>query len=123
MDYTGAGLAALGVLGPGIGIGILGGMAATAIGTAVIACATACSLGTTEAARTSSTGTATPDQAIVLVPTVNCGASPNPTYGKKITVFQHHGRRVAIHTYGALAGLALTAHTHMLPETVKATTR
>ena len=32
MDYTGAGLAALGVLGPGIGIGILGGMAATAIG-------------------------------------------------------------------------------------------
>src|SRR4249919_3787306 len=32
MDYTGAGLAALGVLGPGIGIGILGGMAASAIG-------------------------------------------------------------------------------------------
>ena len=25
MDYTGAGLAALGVIGPGIGIGILGG--------------------------------------------------------------------------------------------------
>ena len=32
MDYTGAGLAALGVIGPGIGIGILGGLAATAIG-------------------------------------------------------------------------------------------
>ena len=32
MEYIGAGLAALGVLGPGIGIGILGGMAATAIG-------------------------------------------------------------------------------------------
>ena len=32
MDYIGAGLAALGVLGPGIGIGILGGLAATAIG-------------------------------------------------------------------------------------------
>ena len=29
MDYTGAGLAALGVIGPGIGIGILGGLAAT----------------------------------------------------------------------------------------------
>jgi len=25
---------------------------------------------------------------------------------------------VAIHTYGALAGLTLTAHTHMLPERV-----
>ena len=32
MDYTGAGLAALGVIGPGIGIGILGGLAASAIG-------------------------------------------------------------------------------------------
>jgi F-type H+-transporting ATPase subunit c len=32
MDYFGAGLAALGVFGPGIGIGILGGLAATAIG-------------------------------------------------------------------------------------------
>jgi ATP synthase subunit C. len=31
MDYTGAGLAALAVVGPGIGIGILGGMAASAI--------------------------------------------------------------------------------------------
>ena len=30
MDYTGAGLAALGVIGPGIGI--LGGLAASAIG-------------------------------------------------------------------------------------------
>ena len=28
---------------------------------------------------------------------------------------------MAIHTYGALAGLVLTAHTHMLPETVRAT--
>ncbi|HMJ81115.1 MAG TPA: hypothetical protein VK592_08730 [Candidatus Dormibacteraeota bacterium] len=32
MNFIGAGLAALGVLGPGIGIGILGGLAATAIG-------------------------------------------------------------------------------------------
>ena len=32
MEYIGAGLAALGVIGPGIGIGILGGLAATAIG-------------------------------------------------------------------------------------------
>jgi F-type H+-transporting ATPase subunit c len=32
MDHIGAGLAALGVLGPGIGIGILGGMASNAIG-------------------------------------------------------------------------------------------
>jgi F-type H+-transporting ATPase subunit c len=32
MEYLGAGLAALGVLGPGIGIGILGGMSAAAIG-------------------------------------------------------------------------------------------
>ena len=32
MDYTGAGLAALCVIGPGIGIGILGGLAASAIG-------------------------------------------------------------------------------------------
>ena len=32
MEYIGAGLAALGVLGPGIGIGILGGLSATAIG-------------------------------------------------------------------------------------------
>ena len=32
MEYIGAGLAALGVFGPGIGIGILGGMAAAAIG-------------------------------------------------------------------------------------------
>jgi F-type H+-transporting ATPase subunit c len=32
MENIGAGLAALGVLGPGIGIGILGGMAASAIG-------------------------------------------------------------------------------------------
>src|SRR3954447_19706459 len=32
MDYFGAGLAAMGVIGPGIGIGILGGMAAGAIG-------------------------------------------------------------------------------------------
>ena len=32
MEYIGAGLAALGVIGPGIGIGILTGMAATAIG-------------------------------------------------------------------------------------------
>ena len=32
MENLGAGLAALGVLGPGIGIGILGGMAASAIG-------------------------------------------------------------------------------------------
>ncbi len=32
MDHLGAGLAALGVLGPGIGIGILAGMASAAIG-------------------------------------------------------------------------------------------
>ena len=32
MDLIGAGLAALGVIGPGIGIGILTGLAATAIG-------------------------------------------------------------------------------------------
>ena len=32
MDYTGAGLAALGVLGPGIGIGLLGGLSSSAIG-------------------------------------------------------------------------------------------
>lgn len=32
MEYLGAGLAAMGVLGPGIGIGILGGMSAAAIG-------------------------------------------------------------------------------------------
>ena len=32
MEHIGAGLAALGVLGPGIGIGILGGMASNAIG-------------------------------------------------------------------------------------------
>ena len=32
MEHIGAGLAALGVLGPGIGIGILGGLAAAAIG-------------------------------------------------------------------------------------------
>ena len=32
MDTLGAGIAALGVIGPGIGIGILGGLAASAIG-------------------------------------------------------------------------------------------
>jgi F-type H+-transporting ATPase subunit c len=32
MEHIGAGLAALGVIGPGIGIGILGGMASNAIG-------------------------------------------------------------------------------------------
>jgi F-type H+-transporting ATPase subunit c len=32
LEHIGAGLAALGVLGPGIGIGILGGMASNAIG-------------------------------------------------------------------------------------------
>ena len=32
MDYLGAGLAVMGVIGPGIGIGILGGLAAGAIG-------------------------------------------------------------------------------------------
>ena len=32
MEHIGAGLAALGVIGPGIGIGILAGMSATAIG-------------------------------------------------------------------------------------------
>jgi F-type H+-transporting ATPase subunit c len=32
MEHIGAGLAALGVIGPGIGIGILTGLAATAIG-------------------------------------------------------------------------------------------
>ena len=32
MDHIGAGLAALGVLGPGIGIGILAGMSSAAIG-------------------------------------------------------------------------------------------
>jgi F-type H+-transporting ATPase subunit c len=32
MEHLGAGLAALGVLGPGIGIGILAGMASSAIG-------------------------------------------------------------------------------------------
>ena len=35
---------------------------------------------------------------------------------RKITVFQNHRRGVAIHTYGELTGLALTAHTPMLPE-------
>ena len=32
MEFIGAGLAALGAIGPGIGIGILTGLAATAIG-------------------------------------------------------------------------------------------
>jgi F-type H+-transporting ATPase subunit c len=32
MEAIGAGLAALGVLGPGIGVGIIGGMASNAIG-------------------------------------------------------------------------------------------
>jgi F0F1-type ATP synthase membrane subunit c/vacuolar-type H+-ATPase subunit K len=32
MEHIGAGLAALGVLGPGIGIGILAGMSSSAIG-------------------------------------------------------------------------------------------
>jgi F-type H+-transporting ATPase subunit c len=32
MEHIGAGIAALGVFGPGIGIGILGGMSAAAIG-------------------------------------------------------------------------------------------
>ncbi|HEX5591306.1 MAG TPA: F0F1 ATP synthase subunit C [Candidatus Limnocylindrales bacterium] len=32
LSYIGAGLAALGVLGPGIGIGILAGMSSSAIG-------------------------------------------------------------------------------------------
>ena len=32
MEHIGAGLAALGVIGPGIGIGILAGLSATAIG-------------------------------------------------------------------------------------------
>ncbi|HZM72732.1 MAG TPA: hypothetical protein VFC71_05090 [Candidatus Polarisedimenticolia bacterium] len=32
MEHIGAGLAALGVIGPGIGIGILAGLASTAIG-------------------------------------------------------------------------------------------
>jgi len=32
MDHIGAGLAALGVIGPGIGIGILAGLSSTAIG-------------------------------------------------------------------------------------------
>jgi F-type H+-transporting ATPase subunit c len=32
MEYIGAGLAALGVIGPGIGIGILAGMTSNAIG-------------------------------------------------------------------------------------------
>jgi F-type H+-transporting ATPase subunit c len=32
MEHIGAGLAALGVIGPGIGIGLLGGMASNAIG-------------------------------------------------------------------------------------------
>jgi F-type H+-transporting ATPase subunit c len=32
MELIGAGLAALGVIGPGIGIGILGGLSASAIG-------------------------------------------------------------------------------------------
>src|SRR5258708_2435722 len=40
---------------------------------AVVSC-TAVSLGTTEAARASFTGTATPDLAMVLVTTINCGA-------------------------------------------------
>ena len=40
---------------------------------------------------------------------------------RKTTVFQNHSRRVAIRTYGELAGLALTAHMHMLPETMRAT--
>ena len=34
MEHIGAGLAAMGVIGPGIGIGILAGMAAGAIGRA-----------------------------------------------------------------------------------------
>jgi len=42
--------------------------------TAVVSCA-AVSLGTTEAARASFPGTATPDQAMVLVTTVHCGAT------------------------------------------------
>jgi F-type H+-transporting ATPase subunit c len=32
MEHIGAGLAALGVIGPGIGVGIIGGLAAGAIG-------------------------------------------------------------------------------------------
>jgi F-type H+-transporting ATPase subunit c len=32
MEHIGAGLAAIGIIGPGIGIGILGGMATNAIG-------------------------------------------------------------------------------------------
>jgi F-type H+-transporting ATPase subunit c len=32
VEHIGAGLAALGVIGPGIGIGLLGGMASNAIG-------------------------------------------------------------------------------------------
>ena len=32
MEYFGAGLAALGVIGPGIGVGIIGGLSAQAIG-------------------------------------------------------------------------------------------
>src|SRR5437879_9210233 len=42
--------------------------------TAVVSCA-AVSLGPTEAAWTSFTDTATPDRALVLVTTVNCGAT------------------------------------------------
>jgi len=45
--------------------------------TAVVSCA-AVSLGTTEAAWTSFSDTATPDRAMVLVTTVNCGAT-HPT--------------------------------------------
>lgn len=38
---------------------------------------------------------------------------------RKVTIFQNHRQRVAIHTYGELAGVALTAHTHMLPASVR----
>jgi hypothetical protein len=44
--------------------------------TIVVSC-TAVALGTTEAARASFTGTATPDRALVLVTTVKCGATLN----------------------------------------------
>ena len=45
--------------------------------TVVVSCA-AVALGTTEAAWTSCTGTATPDRALVFVTTVNCGATRGP---------------------------------------------
>ncbi len=53
--------------------------------TAVVSCA-AVALGTTEAAWTSCTGTATPDRALVFVTTVNCGATARDDKSKYSTI-------------------------------------